>query len=65
MKKKQYLYAIAFFHEGGQGCVQIARKRKITTLEDFNDILQTIKDRNNFKNVVIINIMLLGKVKVN
>lgn len=65
MKKKQHLYAIAFFHEGGQGCVQMTRKRKIATLEDFNDVLLVIKDKNNLKNVVIINIMLLGKVKVN
>lgn len=65
MKKKQYLYAIAFCHDNGQGCVQMTRKRKIATLEDFNDVLQVIKDRNNLKNVVIINIMLLGKVKVN
>ena len=65
MKKKQYLYAIAFCHEGGQGCVQMTRNRKITTLEDFNDVLQVIKDRNNLNHVVIMNIMLLGKVKVN
>lgn len=65
MKKKQYLYAIAFCHEGGQSCAQITRKRKIKTLEDFNDVLQTLKNRNNLKTVVIINIMLLGKVKVN
>lgn len=65
MKKKQYLYAIAFCHDGGTGCVQMTRKRKITTLEDFNDILQVIKDKNNLKKVVVMNIMLLGKVKVN
>ena len=65
MKKKQYLYAIAFCHDGGTACVQIMRKRKITTLEDFNDVLQVIKDTNNLKKVVVMNIMLLGKVKVN
>ena len=45
--------------------MQLAHKRKITTLEDFNDVLQVIKDRNNFKKVVIMNILLLGKIKVN
>jgi hypothetical protein len=69
MKKKQYLYAISFWftdNEGrtGQSCSQITRTTKIDNLVSFNSVVTCLKETNNFSNVSICNIMLLGKVKV-
>ena len=69
MKKRQYLYAISYFftkEDGtqGNGCSQIYRPTKINTLSAFNSIIDYLKKENNFSNCVIINIMLLGKVKI-
>lgn len=69
MKRKEYFYAISFWscdNEGrtGQGCVQLHRQRKIKTIEDYNAVSEYIKETNNLKQMVICNIMLLGKVKV-
>ena len=69
-KKKKYLYAIAFWatdKEGrsSNGCAQIARPRKINTLYEFNETMSSLYSNNpQFANIVICNIMLLGKVKV-
>lgn len=64
MKKKQYLYVVSYWHSNGQGCSQITRKTKIKTIDDFNSLLDTIQSYNNLTNIVICNIMLLGKVRV-
>jgi hypothetical protein len=62
--RKQYLYVISYWHSNGQGCAQITRSTKIKTIEDFNGVLKHIEAYNGLKNVIICNIMLLGKVKV-
>ena len=67
--KKKYLYAISYWFtdsEGrtGQGCNQIYRDTKINTLVAFNELGTKIKEVNNFKTVVICNIMLLGKERM-
>lgn len=69
MKKKQYLYAIAYWctrKDGsqGQGCSQIYRSTKINTISEFNSVLEFLKRENNLLNCVIVNIMFLGKIKV-
>jgi hypothetical protein len=67
--KKKYLYAIAFWAtdkdgRSSTGCAQITRTRKINTISDFNETMSTIYSNNTqLANVVICNIMLLGKVK--
>lgn len=67
--RKQYLYAISYWFtdkEGrtGQSCSLITRPTKINSIESFNAVSEYLINYNNFKTLVICNIMLLGKVKV-
>jgi hypothetical protein len=67
--RKQYLYAISYWFtdkEGrtGQSCSLITRPAKINSIESFNAVSECLLNYNNFKTLVICNIMLLGKVKV-
>ena len=69
MKRKQYLYAISYWctdKEGrsGQSCSLITRPTKINTVNNFFDMSDYLRERNQFKTIAICNIMLLGKVKV-
>jgi hypothetical protein len=64
-KKRKHLYAISYCHERGFGCSQIYRDHKIKTIEDFNSILTLITQENHHNNVVILNIMHLGRMSIN
>ncbi len=69
MKKKQYLYAISYWctdKEGrsGQSCSLMTRPSKISTVLDFNNVSDYLREYNQFSTIAICNIMLLGKVKV-
>ena len=64
-KKKRYLYVVSFFHSKGNGCVQILRKRKVNNLKEFEKLRDFIAMNNNLENVAIINIMYIGKERVN
>ena len=69
MRKKQYIYAIAYIatkEDGTQlnGCSQIYRSTKINTISEFISVLNFLQKENNFSSCVIINIMPLGKKRV-
>ena len=61
--KKYYAYLVAYFHEKGNGNIQIYRKKKIKTLEDLNDVRNFIKDEEGFESVVIFNVLYFGVVR--
>lgn len=68
IKKKKYFYVISFYGVGdgkeGPCCVQLYRDKKIVTAEDFNNVLDYLKEVNGLQKVIIHNIMLMGRVKV-
>lgn len=59
MRKKRYLYNVAYFHANGNGGSQIIRDNKINNLEEFNAVRRFIEEMNDLKNVVIINYQLI------
>lgn len=66
MKMYDYLIAYKFKQEGylsaGDGTIGISRKKKITTFEDIDAVIELIKKENEgISNVGIYNIMLLGR----
>ncbi len=68
MKKKMYFYVVSFkgINRYGQGdyCVQIFRPKKVNTFEEFEDLREFIKKKNNCEKVIINNIMLMGRYRV-
>ena len=67
-KKKKYFYVISFYgvseNQNGPGCAQLYRDKKIVTIEDFNKVLEYLKEFNKLQKIIIYNIMLMGKVRV-
>ena len=64
MIKKRYIYNVSYFHQNGNGSSQIIRKTKINSLADFLEVKSFIEERNNLKNVAIINFQLICKTPV-
>ena len=64
MKRKKYLYHIAFFYENnGIGSALLTRNYKINSIADYNDVTEYLKKRNNLTKIVIFNINLLGRTR--
>ena len=61
--RKMYLYSISYFHSYGTGCAQIARKKKINSFEEYENVRKFIEERNNLKKVGIITYQLICKCK--
>lgn len=64
MKRKKYLYHIAFFYENnGIASTLLTRNYKINSIADYREVEEYLKKRNNMDKIVIFNINLLGKVR--
>lgn len=61
--KKRYCYNVAFFYRGGNGAVQIIRKKKINSFAELAEVRDFIEKRNNLENVAIINFQLICKTR--
>lgn len=61
MEEEYYVYNVSYFHSCGNGASQLMLKSKINSITAFNSVRIDIEQRNNLKNVVIINFQLIGR----
>lgn len=67
MKKRKYFYAISYHmsnSEGstGSGCAQVYLDYRVKDIPTFNAMHAFLQEKNDFKTLVITNIMYLGRV---
>ena len=58
---KKYIYAISYHTESRTGCCVISRNTKINSIDGFNSVQKIIGSELGTDDVVILNIMFIGK----
>lgn len=69
MKKRKYFYVVSFTAQNNNGrpstgSIQLYLEYKIKDIPTFNALLLLLREKNDFKTIVITNIMYIGRVWV-
>lgn len=59
MFKKEYIYHVVYSYKkeifNGTGTITMYRNRKMNTVEDIQSVVDYIKEKDNYDNVLILN----------